>query len=342
MLTDEVSTVDAPPATPASGWDDFAVLTPVPPDESFWRKHNGNLEMPTSLLLSLLILSGAFATFAFLMLYAIGRAPEKPAPTISLVDGGGSGNGGLGSKDAGESGSGLVKTDPTTPRDAIAPPEPAATALPEVTSAPDPSPTVDVGRPTRTAAESTYGELANQVTQKMTAGQLGKGNSRGQSGEGPGGGPLGTGADLTKQRSLRWVMKFDTFGGRDYLDQLHALGAVILVPVPGSPEQFYLFRDLKNPRPGTKATDAEMLAYESQVTFSDAALDTLAKLAPALNLNFTPTVFHAVFPKGVEIDLAEKERAYRGLRPDQIGTTQFRVVQSGGAYRMQVVAQTQR
>ena len=341
MFTDDVTTVDDPPATPASGWDDFAVLTPVPPDESFWRKHNAGLEMPTSLVLSLLILSAAFATYAFLMLYAIGGPPEKPMPPITMIDGGLS-DAGLGTVDAGEGGKDPVKADATTPRESVATPDTPAADLPDVTIKPDSPPLNEIGPSATRPQDSSFGTLDEQLNRKLTVGLSGDRNGPGVSGNGPNGGESGVGNDATKARSLRWVMKFETSGGRDYLEQLSALGAIILVPVPTREGQFYVFKDLQNPKPGTLATDDEIRQYFNQVTFGDSDRETLAKLAPALGLDFTPLRFSAVFPKGVEGQLADKERAYRGLRPEAIATTKFSVIRRGGSYQFQVVEQTPR
>lgn len=341
MFTDAVTTGDDPPATPATGWDDFAVLTPVPPDESFWRKHNGNLEMPTSLVLSLFIMSAAFAAFAFLMLYAIGGPPEQPMPPITMVDGGLS-DAGLGNVDAGEGGSAPIKADPTTPREEIKIPDTPPADLPAVTVSPDQSPIGEIAPMASQPQDSNFGALDDKVNRILTVGLGGNKSGLGVTGSGPTGGEAGVGSDMTKARSLRWVMKFETSGGRDYLEQLHALGAIILVPVPNKAGQFYVFKDLLNPKPGALATDDEIRQYFTQITFGDSDRDTLAKLAPALGLDFTPGQFSAVFPKGVEKQLADKERAYRGLRPEDVGTTKFSVNRRGGSYQFQVVEQTRR
>ena len=341
MLTDDVTTVDDPPTSASNGWDDFAVLTPVPPDETFWRKHNASLEMPTSFVLSLFIMSAAFATYAFLMLYAIGGPPEKPMPPITMIDGGMS-DAGLGMVNAGEGGSDPQKADATTPQESIQIPDTPAAPLPDVTITPEKPSLSDIGPSTSQPNDASFGALDDKLNQKLTVGLSGNHRGPGISGTGTNAGEAGVGSDLTKARSLRWVMKFETSGGRDYLEQLHALGAIILVPVPSRTGQFYVFKDLVNPKPGALATDDEIRQYFNQVTFGDSDRDTLAKLAPALNLDFTPTSFSAVFPKGIENQLADKERAYRGLRPEQIGTTKFSVIRSGGSYQFRVVEQTAR
>ena len=342
MFTSEVTTVDDPPADAPGGWDEFAVLTPVPPDESFWRKHNRHLEMPTSLVLSLLIMAAAFAVFAVLMLYAINPGPEKAPPPISMVDGGGPDEAGLGNVDAGQSGSDLKKAEATTPAPSLAVSQTPATDLPEVRTPDTPTPETDLGDRPSEAKPSDYGQVADLMSRKLLPGSGGNRDGQGRSGIGAGAGETGSGDDITKARSLRWVIKFKTVGGQDYLDQLRALGAVVLVPTPENREKFFIFRDLKDPKPGVLATDEEILAMDKQVQFLDADRTTLATLEPVLHLDFRMSLFHAVFPAGLEQEMAAKERAYRGRSPQDIASTTFQAVKKGGAYHLEVTAQTAR
>jgi hypothetical protein len=171
------------------------------------------------------------------------------------------------------------------------------------------------------------------------------GNPKGSGGgPGSGDGPKqdgngGTGASSARQRSLRWILRFRTLDGRDYLQQLGAIGATILVPLPPENKQAYIFRDLKNPKSGEYVTEAEWKKLDNQVRFCDFKRDSVSGVAIALGLDFTPNSFWAFFPKGLEEELSRKEIAHANRRPEDIEETVFTVVIRGGVYTISVAEQ---
>src|SRR5207248_3032731 len=89
-----------------------------------------------------------------------------------------------------------------------------------------------------------YGELDKLHREKLlkepgaakgAGGAAGKGETK-QPGNGPGGI-----ANDSRARSLRWVLRFSTTDGQDYLDQLAAMGAVILIPLPPENKECLFF-----------------------------------------------------------------------------------------------------
>ena len=314
-----------------------------PPEATVWRKYSPNLEFPISLLVSTLFLTTMFATLVGLLFLSLGSGPEKKVPPISFAEG--TDDAGVGSPGGGGD-----------PKEALAAPTPPQTTssgdesikdrhdLPEVQAIKAASVLDDPG------AEAVAVAPENAVSQSRLAESLRNKliGSRGKPGIGagdspqPGDGNGGTGPNGTRARSLRWVMRFQTNGGRDYLDQLQALGAIVLVSVPPEVKQMYVFKDLRNPQPGTVATDAELAAYSQQIQFCDPKSKSGEEVGKALNLSFTPGEFWAIFPKGIEEELSKLEKGYRNRRPEDVEQTIFKVSVVGGKYKLVVSEQTNR
>jgi hypothetical protein len=164
----------------------------------------------------------------------------------------------------------------------------------------------------------------------------GAGEGTGFSGE-AGKGPGGSGSDSTLGRNMRWVLRFKVQGGRDYVDQLKSMGAVLLFPRPEDAKQC-IFYSLGNDRPdgagpdGSLASDRLISALANKIRFSDARRDAVQGVARAVGLDFNPRTFWAFFPKDLEEKLARLETSYRNLRSDDIEETIFRVTMRGGSY----------
>ena len=315
-----------------------------PPEATVWKKYSPNLEFPISLLVSTFFLTSLFAILVGLLFLSLGGGPEKKVPPFSLIDGGDD-DAGAGSPGAGgqpeelhvaptpksTSGDESIKTDSALPeikaiQDAIAFEDPSAEA---VAVAPENAKNLQ--------------RLEESLKQKLTGIGGPKGNPGAGKGDGqPGVGPGGDGASSTRARSLRWVMRFQTSGGRDYLDQLQALGAIVLVAVPPEKKSMYVFKDLRNPVPGVIATDAELATYSQQIQFCDPKSKSGEEVGAALKLNFTPGEFWAIFPKGIEEELSKLEKSYRNRRPEDVEQTIFKVSVVGGQYKLVVSEQTNR
>ncbi len=313
-----------------------------PPEATSWKKYSPNLEFPISLLVSTLFLTTMFAILVGLLFLSLGSGPEKKMPPMSAVD--------AGSDDAGNGSPG----GGGDPKEALAAPTPPQTStsgdekiqndftIPEVKAIQrewaKEDPSADAVAVAPENAKSRIG-LEKSLRDKLN----GKGDLGPSKGPGlPGPGEGGTGANGTRARSLRWVMRFQTNGGRDYLDQLQALGAIVLVSVPPEGKQMYVFKDLRNPKPGTIATDAELASYSQQIQFCDPKSKSGEEVGRELNLSFTPGEFWAIFPKGIEEELSKLEKGYRNRRPEDVEQTIFKVSVVGGKYRLVVSEQMNR
>jgi hypothetical protein len=313
-----------------------------PPESTFWQRYNQHLEFPTSLLISVLALSLGFMLIVLVVWAAMRPADTKPVPIV--LGEGGPDDFGAGSPDGkGGADNPTVVGDFAQPTAAdyekILPRE----QLPEVKNEikdvlriDDPTSEVAISDEKAAAFRSLDDELRNKL---LGIGQNKGAKGPGKGSDGQGAGPGGDGVDSTRARSLRWVLRFRTTGGRDYLNQLMAMRAVVLVPVKDSNKQMYIFRDLANPRPGTVATDSDIAQLSRQIQFSDFRRDNVQGVAEALGLDYTPPVFWAFFPVELEADLSRKEKAYRNRQAESIEETVFQVVVRGGQYSIEVIEQ---
>jgi hypothetical protein len=188
-------------------------------------------------------------------------------------------------------------------------------------------------------------KLNKEALAKLPRVGLTPGKGRGGSGKGGGlgeGEGTGTGdgkgestnqANLTKRekRMLRWVMRFDTSSGADYVAQLRALGAILAVPtqeVPSDP-RYRLIRDL---RPGAKLLD-EDISKINRIYWIDNKPGSVREVMDFLNLRMTPSYFVAFMPAELEKRLYEMEsrylkQHYPRATEDDITVTRFQVVPS--------------
>jgi hypothetical protein len=184
-----------------------------------------------------------------------------------------------------------------------------------------------------------YKSLEESVRKKLLGVRQGSGDEQGTGFDGSAGkGPGGTGADSTFGRNLRWTLRFKVTSGRDYLTQLKAMGAEILVPVPGS-DKCVLIKDIDNPSNQRVATDDDFRQLAQKIKFSDSRASAVRDVALALGLDFTPKQFWAFFPKHVEEELDRKEKNHRNRRAEEIEETVFTVTIRGGTYEVVVYDQ---
>lgn len=315
-----------------------------PADETFWQTYSPNLELPLATIASIFAHVLIVAALIGLLVLA-SRGPEKSSVPIMLVDGGSDATG------DGSVGSGGV-ADPIAIGGAAPKPQdfdalPLPNALPDVRK--DIQDRIAIDDPNAVTKMSdekaaAYGSLDKALQDKL----LGLGQKKGTPGGAgsgdtgqPGTGGGGTGADSTRARGLRWVVRFKTNSGRDYVDQLAGLGAVIAVPAPPDYKKSMLvFRTPANPAAQSVATDQDFRAFGGQIQFCDFKRESVQQVSEALNLKFTPPAFWAFFPKELEEELSRKETGYRNRRAEEIEETKFQVVSRGGKYEAVVVEQT--
>jgi hypothetical protein len=296
-----------------------------PPEERFDEKYNKRLEFPTSLVSAILLHVLVGATLVFLLVYVLQGEGDQPSMKMSLVS-----LQGLDDNGAGSVGSSRNDSDQFFKDESLAELKPGAivdpTTLPEIKENPLP--------PINPANKEN-----DKPAEKPSGGKQGTGPAKGNGDsnvQGPG--PGGEGTDSTQARNMRWVLRFKVDSGRDYLAQLKAMGAEVLIPIPET-EKYILIADLGKPKEQKQATDDDMKRLAKKVKFSDGRREAVGAVAQTLGLEFTPQSFWAFFPKELEEDLAKKELSYRNRRSEDIEETIFTVVVKDGKYELRVVEQ---
>ncbi len=315
-----------------------AVIEP-PPEEEFWDRYNKRLEFPLSSVAAVLLHVGVAALLVFALVRLMDKDEDKSGVPVKLVNLAGLDDEGEGSSGSGGIDDPIVRTDNDPVRSAIdSLPDPSK--LPEIKENLRQSikyldPTGNM--PISDANAAAYQGLEESLRKKLLGARQGSGNEKGSGYDGSAGkGPGGTGADSTLGRNMRWVLRFKVNGGRDYLDQLHAMGAKLLIPIPPENSKCIMIEDIRNPGNQRVATDGDLSAMAAQVKFSDTRPGVVREVAAALGLDFTPKTFWAFFPKNVEEELARKETQHRNRRADDIEETIFRVAVRGGAFEILV------
>jgi hypothetical protein len=307
------------------------------PDETFWRAYNHNLEFPIATVLSvfahLLVVAGLIGVLLLINYRTKDKSPVK----IELVDNGPDDIGRGNPNDGGERTP--IADGSNVPNKADFEQLPNLQDLAVVKDrirqdlALDPS-LADIPIPDEKVAPLLT--LATDLQDKLA--RVGK--SKGDGGLGKPG-PGGAGADSTRARSLRWVMRFNITSGREYLNQLGSLHAVVVIPVPPANKSAYVYRDLSGNGRGELMTESEWTQLAQKVQFCDYKRDVIDQVTKELRAPIqTPHAFWAFFPTELEVKLAQLEKAHNNKRSEEIEETVFQVVSRGGEYDMVVVRQT--
>jgi len=312
-----------------------SALMDGPPEQSFDEKYNKRLEFPLSFVSAILIhvLVGAMLVFVLFSLMGIGSDPSGvPVKLVNLE--------GMDEAGAGAVGSGGTEEDPFFKADAN--PDMSAMSIADPSRLPDvkinPQQPMKHDLPGKLpipdANSKAFDDLAKAVQQKLLAARQGTGSQNGSgSNNTPGNGPDGTGADSTFAKNMRWVLRFKVKDGQDYLDQLKAMGAEILVPKPDS-EKCILIGDISKPNDQKTASDDDLKRLAKKIKFSDSRPEAVKSVCKTLGLDFSPKSFWAFFPSDVEKELSKKELNYRNRRSEDIEETIFRVALKEGKYEI--------
>jgi hypothetical protein len=302
-----------------------------PPEEDFDEKYNKRLEFPISIVSAVLfhVIIGAVLIVVLAVLLRSGD--DKGGVPVKLVALDGFDDSGEGSAGSGGVEDPFIKADgdPDKALDSLVDPS----KLPEVKENMektikylDPTGNLKVSE----ANAAAYSSLNEAVRKKLLGQRQGAGNEKGSGFDGSKGtGPGGTGSDSTLGRNMRWVLRFKVESGRNYLEQLKAMEAELLVPYPNS-EKCVLIQNLDNLSDQRTATDEDMRRLSNKVKFSDGRREAVRAIAQTLKLDFTPGSFWAFFPRKIEEKLAQKETNYRNRRAEDIEETIFSVRVTGG------------
>lgn len=324
---------------PTDDLDDLPSGTIAPdaiePDENtFWEVYSPRFEMPISYTASALLIASFVGLLAVILALGSFGVREKPPPILGLVDG--TDDFGEGSEKLGVENPLTIGQAPTEQDFKEVLPNPEVT-LPQVKDDIRKALSIDNTdsvTPISDEKAAAYSALDKTIRDKL----LGIGQQKGTR-DGKPDGPGGTGSDSTRARSLRWVLRFKTNSGRDYLSQLSALGAEVLVPLNEDGKKHHLFKDLANPKPGTLATERDMTRLSGLIQFTDFTRKSVREVADALGLDYTPKLFLAFFPRDMEDRLSRLEKGYQNRRSEDIEETAFEMVMKGGKYDIIVASQ---
>lgn len=318
----------------------------LPPDEEFWEKYSPHYEFPLSSVGSIALHVAGLMIFlgALYMLSKMTIPDTGPVPMreMSVMGDGDNANG--------TEGSGFSPVENVTPIE-----KPVDTSrevpekvlndviadikeyLPVIPQDPD-APNVKDLPPLQK-----FAKLDEEIRKKLIPGgpkNKGAGNNEGKNDNNqPGAGSGGKDGDPTSsfKRGARWVLIFKTENSVDYLNQLGAMKATIVVPQPPDFKKVNLaYRNPNSPNPKGEPIDVSNIPG---LFFIDDEGASASRVARSLGLNFDPPLFIAFFPKDVEEQLAAEERRYRGRREDQILSTTFKILIRDGRYTVQVTEQ---
>jgi hypothetical protein len=297
-------------------------------EEGFDEKYNKRLEAPLALITAILIHVVIGAVLIVVLTVLMGKSEDKNLPPMQMSGIDGLDEYGEGAPNAkGEQDAEKINEDPL---DDIVNQLPDPSKLPEIKENAVKLIDPDGKLPITASNAKALSELNDAVRKKLY------GNPQGTDKKGKG--PGGIGADSTLGRNMRWTLRFKVNSGRDYLEQLRAMDAKIIVPVPGT-DKCILIEDLKNPNNQRTVGQDGLGPYAGLLKFADSRRAAVDGIAGAIGLDFKPATFLAVFSKQFEQDLARKETSYRDKRAEDIEETIFEVKVRGGEFTVAVVEQ---
>jgi hypothetical protein len=312
----------------------------APPDEKFWERYSPHYEFPLSSVGSVAMHIAALVLFLG-ALYLLSRMTisDKTAVPMRAVAVAGEGDG----PDGQGAGGGAPQEDINLQR-------PEDRAIPEanlretVDQIKDVLPKIEVGeglRPEDLPTVRSISSLSDDLRRKLLQGSSGKRGSGPGDGTGTSGAPgQGSGANgdptSSASRAVRWELVFRTESGKDYLDQLAAMKATLVIPQPSDWKNLMVYRNIAAGRPTAEPFRRDQLPG---LYFVDDDKSSAHKLAEALGLDFQPPMFVAFFPKDIEDELARKEREYRGRQEGEIFSTTFKIVVRDGRPTITVTEQ---
>jgi hypothetical protein len=313
----------------------------APPEEQFWEKYSPHYEFPLSTVGSVAMHIAAVVLFlvALWLLSRMSITDKTPVPMRSVsIAGEGEGPDGSGS------GGGHPQEDvrpldlPQNPRHI---PEAKLNDVKEDVSPYLPRNTEEGLRPEDLPSVQKVASLSDDLRRKLLQGAGGKKGAGTAGGTGVSGTPgqgSGTQGDPTSSasRAVRWELIFKTESGRDYVAQLAAMQATLVIPQPPDWKANKAYRNLGAGRVAGEEFNRDQLPG---LYFVDDDPDSAAKVAKALGQDFSPPLFIAFFPKEVEEELAAKEQAFRGRKEGEVFSTKFKILMRDGKWTAQVTEQ---
>ncbi len=324
----------------------------APSEEPVWRRYSPHHELPFSMTTSAAIHIVGLAILIAAVAVVIGNPPPRPPTTgnTPVVEiGPGSGDGTTpgarsdnpllvpGRKEAGQN------PERAEPRRAV--PEPIRFERPRDEGVKPPDAPSRNGSDTRVEKGvqrlDRIEQAANRHLRGGSGGGIGGKGDRGGVGDQPGsGGPASRIKNIRERRAGRWVMHFNTQNGRDYRRQLADLSAGMrektIVAVQRPNGRFLVFRDLAQDPPVGHVEDVDRI---QNIQWRDDTRESIASLARALGLSYSPERIYVFFPQPLEEKLLKLELEFGGKREEELTETHFQIVKRGGVYVPVVVGQ---
>jgi hypothetical protein len=306
---------------------------PQPPEERFWQRYSPHGEAPLSgagsLTLHALIFGSLLLWFLYILPTFAGAKNNIQIQVVRLGKPGGGEGKPAGAVEGPGVGAGREAAEVKGPAEHVPQTVPPLPPTPE----PPPRPDIDLNGPVRPLHLDSLKRLAKEAAKSRVPGPA-KGPG-GPGGGGPGPGPPGGDLSPRVKKMHRWVLRFDTSSGADYVAQLRGLGAILAVPtqeVSGDP-RYRLIRDL---RPGAKLLD-EDLSKINLMWWRDEKPESVREVMNYLGLRMNPSHFVAFTPLELEQQLSEMEARYLERHhpratEDDIAHTYFRVVRTRKGY----------
>jgi hypothetical protein len=139
-------------------------------------------------------------------------------------------------------------------------------------------------------------------------------------------------------RTLRWTLMFQMNDTKDYINQLAACGATLIIPDGIGGTKYRVYDDLTKPGEG-KLVDRDFL--KGRVMYFDDRRESVARVAGVMGWTTAPNWFAAAFPKEFEEELAKKEADHLNGTGRKLADVEtfFRITVRGGKYEIKVVEQ---
>lgn len=315
----------------------------APPSEEFWDKYSPHHEFPLSSVGSIALHIGGVVLIllALWLLSRLAISDKTPVPmrVMSLATDGdgqpgrGSGGGETRKEDVDPVVQALPKREvPNAEIEKVV--KDITPYLPKVPSVKDGLRPEDLPTPKKIAG---LDDATKKALMDGMSGQKGKGPGAGTGpgAEGTGGGNAAD-PSSSANRAVRWELNFKTADGRDYLAQLAAMKATLVIPQPSDWKTNKVYRNLGAGQPVGEPFDMEKLP---SLFFVDDDAGSATRLARSLGLDFSPPHFIAFFPKDIEEELAQKEREFRGRKESEIFSTTFKILVRDGRPTIVVIGQ---
>jgi hypothetical protein len=330
----------------------------VPPDEQFWQHYSPHYEAPISGVSSLMVhvlVVGLFVGLGILAaIWGWNRSPDIQVQAVRIPGGGGGNPNGVGNGPGVGTGPLVEDTqskDDTQIEPLVLPDRPPldATQVKVAREVFDNDKEamrfINTGNPNLDAMMKNLNkDVLNKLRDGLQPGK-GEGGPGSGGGEGTGHGPSkgpGTGSGKgtlseREKRMLRWVMIFETHNPRDYISQLHGLGAIVAIPT--AKDQYEVVEDL-NARPA-KLKEKDVWGL-NRIFWVDDKPNSVAGVLRELGIARPAAHFVAFMPQELEEKLGRLELAHKGLPEDQIFETKFKVFKEAGGYNVRVMSQTRK